>query len=48
MNSKLVRAKKNVRYVEIKGDDHWLSSASSRTRVLQEIETFLAASLKGP
>jgi dienelactone hydrolase len=48
MNSKLVRAKKNVRYVELKGDDHWLSSASTRTQVLQEIETFLAASLKGP
>jgi dipeptidyl aminopeptidase/acylaminoacyl peptidase len=46
MHARLVRAKKNVRYVELKGDDHWLSSASTRTRVLQEIETFLAASLK--
>jgi dipeptidyl aminopeptidase/acylaminoacyl peptidase len=46
MNAKLVRAKKNVRYVELKGDDHWLSSASTRTQVLQEIETFLATSLK--
>ncbi len=46
MNSKLMRAKKNVRYVELKGDDHWLSSASTRTQVLQEIETFLAVSLK--
>ncbi|MBC8026608.1 MAG: S9 family peptidase, partial [Steroidobacteraceae bacterium] len=46
MNSKLVRAKKDVRYVELRGDDHWLSSASSRTQVLQEIETFLADSLK--
>jgi dipeptidyl aminopeptidase/acylaminoacyl peptidase len=45
MNAKLVRAKKDVRYVEIKGDDHWLSSASSRTQVLQEIETFLAKRL---
>jgi dipeptidyl aminopeptidase/acylaminoacyl peptidase len=48
MNSKLVRAKKNVRYVELKGDDHWLSSASTRTQVLQEIESFIAASLKPP
>jgi dipeptidyl aminopeptidase/acylaminoacyl peptidase len=45
MNAKLVRAKKNVRYVELNGDDHWLSSASTRTQVLQEIETFLATSL---
>jgi dienelactone hydrolase len=46
MNARLVRAKKNVRYVELKGDDHWLSAASTRTQVLQEIETFLADSLK--
>ena len=46
MNAKLVREKKNVRYVELKGDDHWLSSASTRTQVLQEIETFLASSMK--
>jgi dienelactone hydrolase len=46
MNARLLRANKKVRYVEFKGDDHWLSSASSRTQVLQEIETFLASSLK--
>ena len=46
MNARLVQAKKDVRYVEIKGDDHWLSSASTRTQVLQEIDTFLATSLK--
>jgi dipeptidyl aminopeptidase/acylaminoacyl peptidase len=46
MNSRLIRAKKNVRYVELKGDDHWLSSASTRTQVLQEIENFIAVSLK--
>lgn len=46
MNARLVRAKKDVRYVELKGDDHWLSSASTRTQVLQEIETFLERSLK--
>ena len=31
-----------MRYVELSGDDHWLSSASTRTQVLQEIEAFLA------
>ncbi len=45
MNAKLLRAKRNVRYVEISGDDHWLSGASTRTQVLKEIETFLAQSL---
>jgi dipeptidyl aminopeptidase/acylaminoacyl peptidase len=46
MNTRLLRAKKNVRYVELQGDDHWLSSAVTRTQVLQEIEKFLAASLQ--
>jgi dipeptidyl aminopeptidase/acylaminoacyl peptidase len=45
MNARLLRANKNVRYVELQGDDHWLSSASTRTRVLQEIEAFLARAL---
>jgi dipeptidyl aminopeptidase/acylaminoacyl peptidase len=45
MNAKLLRAKRDVRYVEISGDDHWLSGASTRTQVLKEIETFLAQSL---
>jgi dipeptidyl aminopeptidase/acylaminoacyl peptidase len=46
MNRKLLLAKRNVRYVELGGDDHWLSSASTRTQMLQELETFLAQSLK--
>jgi len=45
MSSKLKRLGKNVRYVEVKGDDHWLSGASTRTQVLMEIEKFLAANL---
>jgi acetyl esterase/lipase len=45
MNAKLQKAKVDVRYVELKGDDHWLSSASTRTQVLQEIETFLAKTI---
>jgi hypothetical protein len=32
--------------VELGGDDHWLSSASTRTLMLQEIESFLAQNLK--
>ena len=41
-----IAAGRNVRYVELGGDDHWLSSASTRTQMLQEIEGFLAQSLK--
>jgi len=43
---KAALAKRNVRYVELGGDDHWLSSASTRTQMLNELETFLAQSLK--
>jgi len=46
MNKKLLRAKRDVRFVELGGDDHWLSSASTRTQMLQEIETFLAKAMK--
>lgn len=46
MHGKLQRAKRNVRYAELGGDDHWLSGASTRTMMLQELETFLAQSLK--
>ena len=45
MNKKLLAAKRNVRFVELGGDDHWLSSASTRTQMLQELEAFLAQSL---
>jgi dipeptidyl aminopeptidase/acylaminoacyl peptidase len=40
-----LRAGKNVRYVELKGDDHWLSSAPTRTLMLREIESFLGQNL---
>ena len=43
---KLKAAKRDVKYVELGGDDHWLSSASTRTQMLQEIETFLAQHLR--
>jgi dipeptidyl aminopeptidase/acylaminoacyl peptidase len=45
MDSALRRAGKQVRYVELKGDDHWLSAASTRTQMLQEVEKFLAENL---
>jgi dipeptidyl aminopeptidase/acylaminoacyl peptidase len=46
MSARLERAKRDVKYVELGGDDHWLSSASTRTQMLREIETFLAQALK--
>lgn len=33
--------------IELPGEDHWLSRSESRTRVLTEIETFLATYLQG-
>ncbi len=45
MSRALERADKNVRYVELRGDDHWLSAASTRTQMLSEIESFLAEHL---
>jgi dipeptidyl aminopeptidase/acylaminoacyl peptidase len=47
MTATLKAAGKNVTYVELKGDDHWLSSASMRTQMLQEVEKFLASALGG-
>jgi dipeptidyl aminopeptidase/acylaminoacyl peptidase len=46
MHVKLQRAKRDVLFKELGGDDHWLSSASTRTMMLQELETFLARALK--
>jgi dipeptidyl aminopeptidase/acylaminoacyl peptidase len=47
MADRLRAAHKDVRLVELPGDDHWLSAAPTRTRMLQELETFLSAHL-GP
>lgn len=41
MRDRLQAAGKNVRYVELAGDDHWLSLAGTRTQMLREIEVFL-------
>jgi dipeptidyl aminopeptidase/acylaminoacyl peptidase len=45
MAKALKEAGKPHRYVSLPGEDHWLSQASTRTRVLQEIESFLAEHL---
>lgn len=42
MERRLREAGKPVRLVELRGDDHWLSDASTRTQMLREIEQFLS------
>lgn len=41
MRDRLQQAGKQVRYVELEGDDHWLSLAATRTQMLREMEVFL-------
>lgn len=41
MRDRLRDAGKDVRYIEMQGDDHWLSNAETRTQMLRELETFL-------
>jgi acetyl esterase/lipase len=36
---------KDVRFVELTGDDHWLSDAPTRVQMLRELEAFLATNL---
>lgn len=45
MHRALTEAGKDVRFVELRGDDHWLSDAPTRIQMLREIETFLAQHL---
>lgn len=45
MEDRLRAAGKNVRFVELRGDDHWLSNGETRTQMLSELETFLAQNL---
>jgi dipeptidyl aminopeptidase/acylaminoacyl peptidase len=47
MDATLRKEAKQVTYVELKGDDHWLSTASMRTQMLTEVERFLARHLGG-
>ncbi|MEJ0060836.1 MAG: S9 family peptidase [Terricaulis sp.] len=45
MLDRLQSSGKNVRFVELTGDDHWLSDAPTRIQMLRELETFLAANM---
>jgi alpha-beta hydrolase superfamily lysophospholipase len=45
MERELKAAGKPVTFVSLTGEDHWLSRSATRTRVLQELETFLAQHL---
>jgi dipeptidyl aminopeptidase/acylaminoacyl peptidase len=45
MRDRLQAAGKDVRYVEMQADDHWLSNAETRTQMLRELELFLSANL---
>lgn len=45
MAARMREAGKDVRLVELSGDDHWLSDASTRTQMLREIDAFLAQHL---
>jgi dipeptidyl aminopeptidase/acylaminoacyl peptidase len=46
MERALKEAGKEVTMVTLPGEDHWLSRSATRTRVLQELDTFLAKYLK--
>ncbi|MGH6950233.1 MAG: alpha/beta hydrolase family protein [Vitreimonas sp.] len=45
MERALTRAGKQVRFVELRGDDHYLSDAETRIATLREMEAFLAQHL---
>jgi dipeptidyl aminopeptidase/acylaminoacyl peptidase len=45
MEAALKKAGKKVQFVRIPGDDHYMSLEATRSRVLQEVETFLASSI---
>lgn len=45
MVNRLRAAGKEVRFVEMPSDDHWLSNGETRTQMLREIEAFLAQHL---
>lgn len=46
MNRALVQAGKTVRFVELEGDDHFLSDSATRIQTLREMEFFLAEHLR--
>ena len=44
----LDKAGKKYEFVRLDGEDHWLSSAKTRTEMLKAVEAFLAKNLKAP
>jgi dipeptidyl aminopeptidase/acylaminoacyl peptidase len=46
MQRRLGEDGKTSTFVELTGDDHWLSDAATRTQMLEASETFLAKHLK--
>jgi dipeptidyl aminopeptidase/acylaminoacyl peptidase len=48
MQRALQGAGKDVRFVELRGDDHWLSDAATRIQMLEEMEGFLGQHLGSP
>ncbi len=45
MRARLAAAGKDVRFVELRGDDHYLSDEGTRIQMLRELEVFLAQNL---
>jgi dipeptidyl aminopeptidase/acylaminoacyl peptidase len=45
MSRELNTLKKSVTYVRLPGEDHWLSQSATRTRMLEELQKFLAVQL---
>lgn len=45
MRSRLTAAGKEVRFVELRGDDHYFSDEETRIQMLRELENFLAQNL---
>jgi dipeptidyl aminopeptidase/acylaminoacyl peptidase len=48
MERALREAGKTVQLLELEGEDHWLSEATTRLQTLQALDTFLAQHLGGP
>ena len=41
MHKALKRAKKEVVFVKLEGEDHWLSDSTTRVELLNEVDSFL-------
>jgi dipeptidyl aminopeptidase/acylaminoacyl peptidase len=48
MERALRGAGKTVQFVELEGEDHWLSEATTRIQTLEALDTFLAQHLGSP